>query len=162
MGLGEVFHGLGNVIDLLSKMAEEGVSEVQRTGEVHGPGGARGVYGFSVKMGLGGRPTVERFGNIRATERGPEVSETREPLVDVFDEGDHVVVVVELPGVAKEDIRIEVRGDVLALSAEGAVRKYAKEVVLPAEVAAQSLRQTLQNGILEVRLRKVKPPPSQR
>src|SRR3990172_2216288 len=93
LGFGELFKGLGNFIDLLGQMAEEGKSEVSRTQEVRGPSGLRGVYGFSVKMGLGGTPTVERFGNIRATPRGPEVSEVREPLTDVFDEGDHILVI---------------------------------------------------------------------
>lgn len=154
LGLGEVFKGLGNVVDLVAKMAEEGLAEVSRTQEVHGPGKVRGVYGFSIKMGVGGLPTLERFGNIRSTERGPEVSETREPLVDVFDEGDHVLVVAELPGVAESDISVETKDDVLALSAEGRNRKYAREVLLPAMVEPGSLRQSFQSGILEVRLRK--------
>ncbi|MBI4498613.1 MAG: Hsp20/alpha crystallin family protein [Chloroflexi bacterium] len=154
LGFGELFKGLGNFLDLLGQMAEEGTSEVSRSGEVRGPGEVRGVYGFSVKMGLGGTPTVERFGNIHTTERGPTVSEVREPLVDVFDEGDHILVVAEIPGVAADDIHVEVEGDILTLRAEGPQRKYAKEVLLPALVAAASLRQSYQNGILEVRLEK--------
>ena len=154
LGFGEVFKGLGNFLDLLGQMAEKGESEIRRTGEVRGPRGARGVYGFSVKMGGGGTPVVERFGNIRSTERGPEVSEVREPLADVFDEGDHILVVVELPGVAEADIRIEAKDDILTLSAEGRERRYAKEILLPAPVDPASARQSYQNGVLEVRLGK--------
>ncbi|MBI4493349.1 MAG: Hsp20 family protein [Chloroflexi bacterium] len=154
LGFGELFKGLGSFLDLLGQMAEEGKSEVSRSGEVHGPSGVRGVYGFSVKMGLGGAPTVERFGNIRSTERGPEVSEVREPLADVFDEGDHVLVVAELPGVVADAIKVEVKDDILSLSAEGRNRKYAKEILLPALVDPSSLRHSYQNGMLEVRLDK--------
>ncbi len=155
LGFGELFKGLGNFLDLLGEMAEEGKSEVHRAQEVHGPGGVRGVYGFSIKMGLGGKPIVENFGNIHSTERGPEVSEVREPLVDVFDEGEYIQVIAELPGVAEGDIRVEVKDDILSLSAEGRHRKYAKEVLLPAMVEPESRRQTYQNGIFEVRLNKI-------
>ncbi len=158
LGFGELFKGLGSFLDLVGEMAKEGKSEMSRTQEIHGPSGVRGVYGFSVKMGLGGKPVVESFGNVHSTERGPEVAEVREPLVDVFDEGDHVLVVAELPGVAEGGIRVEVKDDILALSAEGRDRKYAKELLLPATVDPASLRQSFQNGVLEVRLSKAQPP----
>ena len=154
-GLGGLFKGIGNFIDLLSEMVEEGEEEVSRTGEfkVKGLDQARGVYGFSVRMGLGGTPTVEHFGNIRATDEGPVVAEEREPLVDVFDEGELILVVAELPGVDKDDIQIEVQDDILSLSATGE-RKYAKELLLPSLVDADTMETTYHNGILEVRLRK--------
>ncbi|MBI4317319.1 MAG: Hsp20/alpha crystallin family protein [Chloroflexi bacterium] len=154
LGFGELFKGLGNFMDLVGKMAEEGKSEISETREVHGPSGMRGVYGFSVKMGLGGTPTIERFGNIRSTERGPEVSEVREPLTDIFDEGDHILVVVELPGVAEGDIAVEAKDDILTLSAKSQDRKYAKELLLPAMVDPASLQRSYQNGVLEIRLNK--------
>lgn len=159
LGFGELFKGFGDFLDLLGKMAEEGKSEVSRTQEVHGPGGVRGVYGFSVKIGVGGTPTIEHFGNIRTTEHGPEVSKVREPLVDVFDEEEHVLVVVELPGVAEDHIGVEVKDDILSMSAEGRDRtRFAKEILLPAMVDPSSLQKSYQAGILEIRLSKVKPP----
>jgi len=158
LGLGGMFKGIGDFIDLLSEMVEEGKAEVSRTGEfrVKGMGEkARGVYGFTVRTGLGGIPRVERFGNIRSTERGPVVAEVREPLVDVFDEGDNVLVVIELPGVAEEEVSVEVKDDVLSLEAKGE-RRYAKEVLLPYRVDAATMRKGCKNGVLEVRLSKAK------
>jgi len=77
-GLGGLLKGLGSLFDLVSRMAEEGQDEYTRTGEISGLGGkATGVYGFSVKMGLGGKPTIEQFGNIKATEKGAVVAEVR-------------------------------------------------------------------------------------
>lgn len=156
LGFGGLFRGLGSFLDLLSEMVEAGESEVHRTGEfkVRGLGErARGVYGFSVRTGIGGIPRVESFGNIRATEEGPMVAEVREPLVDVFDEGEAILVVAELPGVADEEIRIEVEGDILSLETTGE-RKYAKEVLLPAAVEAAPFHRAYKNGILELRLQK--------
>ena len=154
-GFGSVFKGIGNLFDLVSKMAEEGKEEYSSTGEIKGLGDkARGVYGFSVKMGLGGKPVVEQFGNIKATEKGATVAEVREPIVDVFDEGECLVVIAELPGVAEDDIHLEVKDDILDLSAEGKKTKYSKEILLPSSVDAESMESSYKNGILEIELRK--------
>jgi HSP20 family protein len=115
---------------------------------------ARGVYGLTVRTGIGGIPRVERFGNIRATEEGPVVAEVREPLVDVFDEEFEIVIVAELPGVGEGEIHIEVKDDILSLET-GGERKYAKEILLPAPVDAATLQDAYKNGILEIRLKKV-------
>lgn len=154
-GVGSIFKGIGNLFDLVSKMAEEGKEEYSSTGEIKGLGDkARGVYGFSVKMGLGGKPVVEQFGNIKATEKGATVAEVREPIVDVFDEGECLVVIAELPGVAEDDIHLEVKDDILDLSAEGKKTKYSKEILLPSSVDAKSMESSYKNGILEIELRK--------
>lgn len=153
LGLGGLLKGLGGLIELAARMAEEqGTGRVERRGEVSGPRGTRAVYGISVK--LGGTPVVERFGNVRETGQGAVVEETREPYTDVFDEKDEVVVLAELPGVDAGDIEVDVRGDVLSLRAASAQRKYAKELLLPGEVDAGSMKTSYSNGILEVRLRK--------
>ena len=154
-GFGSLFKGIGNLFDLVSKMAEEGKEEYTQTGEIVGLGDkARGVYGFSVKMGLGGKPVIEQFGNIKATEKGAVVAEVREPIVDVFDEGEKLVVIAELPGVEEGDIHLEVKDDILDLSAEAKDRKYSKEVLLPSTVDAGSMESSYKNGILEIKLRK--------
>ena len=156
LGLGGVFKGLGSFIELLAEMAEKGENLAERTGEIKGlREGMRGVYGFNVRMGLGGAPQVQQFGNVRATNAGPVVDEVREPMVDVFDEGDAILVVAEMPGVSIKDIVIDVKGDVLSISTtETAPRKYAKEVVLPAGVSVASQTSTLKNGVLELRFNK--------
>ena len=156
LGFGGLFKGLGDFVDLLSEMVETGEEQVIRTGEfkVKGLGDkARGVYGFSVRTGIGGIPRVERFGNIRATEEGPVVAEVREPLVDVFDEAQEIVVAAELPGVGEEEIRVEIQDDVLSLETTGE-HKYAKEILLSAPVDPASMRRSYKNGILELRLKK--------
>lgn len=156
LGFGGLFKGLGDFVDLLSEMVETGEEEVTRTGEfkVKGLGEkGRGVYGFSVRTGIGGIPRVERFGNIRATKEGPEVADVREPLVDVFDEAQEIVVVAELPGVGEEEIRVEIQDDVLSLETTGEL-KYAKEILLSAPVDAANMQKSYKNGILELRLRK--------
>ncbi|NQT49016.1 MAG: Hsp20/alpha crystallin family protein [Chloroflexi bacterium] len=155
INLGGLFKGLGNLFDVVSKMTEEGKEEYTRTGEIKGLGDkARGVYGFSVKMGLGGKPVVEQFGNIKATDKGATVAEVREPMTDVFDEGETLVVIAELPGIEEDGIHLEVRDDILNLAAETNHRSYSKEILLPAPVDADSMESTYKTGILEIKLKK--------
>lgn len=159
LGLGGLFKNLGDLIDLVSDMAESGEGEdkaINRSGEfqVKGLGEkGRGVYGFSIRTATGGAPRVEPFGNIRATDEGPVVADVREPLVDLFDEGDELVVVAELPGVSEGQIQVDLDEDILSLNTSGE-RRYAKEILLSSAVEPDSLRQSYTNGILELRLKK--------
>lgn len=77
-----------------------------------------------------------------------------EPLVDVFDEKDHFKVVAELPGIHEEDIKVEVNGDKLTISADAPERKYHKEMLLPIAVEAEPTQLTYRNGVLEIGLKK--------
>ena len=159
LGMGGLFKGLGNLLDMVSSLvetAEANGGQTNSTGEfkVKGMGEkARGVYGFSVHTDIAGIPRVEHFGNIRSTEAGPEVAEVREPLVDVFNEATEFVITAELPGVSEDEIQVDVQGDVLSMQTTGE-RKYAKEILLPADVDPASLKKVYKNGILELRLSK--------
>ena len=83
------------------------------------------------------------------------VAEVREPMVDVFDEADEIVLVVEMPGANEEDVTVELHGDVLIMETAGD-RRYAREVLLPASVDAASMEKTYRNGILHIKLKKTK------
>ena len=127
--IGGLFKGLSELVDLASKAAEKGQA-ISREGEIKGLGkDVKGVYGFSVRT-LAGKPVVEHFGNIKETPEGPVVEEAREPLVDIFDEGDHLIVIAEVPGVEKEDIKVELKDDLLSIRADGKERKYRKDIEL--------------------------------
>lgn len=155
VSFGGLFKGLGTLIDLAATAAEKG-EEIRKMGEIKGlPKEAKGVYGFTVRT-LGGAPIVESFGNIRDTARGPVVEEVREPMVDVFDEKDHIMVVAEMPGVGKEHIHVDVKGNTMVLKADNKDRKYMKEVSLPSAVDPATLKFSYKNGILEVKVSKKK------
>lgn len=152
-GFGGILRGLGELVEKLGELAEKG-EHLSKTGEFGGEQGIKGVYGFSVKVARGGEGLkVEPFGNI-AKERAPgetRVHEIREPMVDVFEETDHVLVVAEMPGVGLEDISLEVRDDVLVLSAEKSGNKYRKEVLLPQCLSRDKMTVTCQHGIVQIR-----------
>lgn len=146
----------GDFAELLKKLAELGEASSGGGREFELPGGARGIYGFSVTTAQGpnAKPAVKQFGNVKMTREGAVVSETREPLVDVFDEGDELVLVAELPGVKDADIELTIRGDMVELTAQGNVQKYHCETLLPAKVNAEPASRQCDNGYLQLRLTK--------
>ena len=152
-GLGEMLKGLGDLVEKLGDLEKRG--EVSETGELRGPGGQpRGIYGFSVKVGLGDQgPRIEPFGNIRrdAESGRTEVQEVREPMVDVFEEDNHILVLAELPGIGKDDLEVEVKEDVLTIAAERGEKKYRKEVLLPCPVEKSKIQVTCNNGVVEIK-----------
>lgn len=156
LSLGGLFRGIEKLVDLASELKEAG-GEIKKEGEIdlsHLKKGMKGVFGFSVKTMAGGKTTVEPFGNIKKTPKGPVVEEEREPITDVFDEKEEVKVYAEMPGINEEDIKLDLKEDILDISAQAGDRKYHKEVLLPAKVRPETLIRTYKNGILEISIKK--------
>jgi HSP20 family protein len=151
--------GLGQLIDKLGELAEKG-KEIHELKEFGGEGGPKGVYGFTVRSNIGeaanrdGGVKVEPFGNVRRDEKTGKatVHEVLEPPVDVFEEAEHVLIVVEMPGVGDEDITLELHDDILTIAAEKGPKKYRKEVLLPAAFPPESMARSCRNGVLEIKL----------
>ncbi|MBI3752679.1 MAG: Hsp20/alpha crystallin family protein [Deltaproteobacteria bacterium] len=153
ISLGGVFKGLGELVDMAQKVAEKG-EVIRREGGIKGLGKeVKGVYGFSIRT-LGGKPIIEPFGNIKESPEGPVVEEVREPMVDIFDEKDHILIIAEMPGVEKDDINIDVKDEVVTLKAERGQRKYKKDVPLPSSVNAATFTSAYKNGIMEIKIEK--------
>lgn len=155
LSLGGLFKGIEKLVDLAADLKEAG-GEIKKEGEIdlsHLKKGMKGVFGFSVKTAVGGKPVVEPFGNIKKSPKGLTVEEEREPITDVFDEKEEVRVYAEMPGVSEEDIKLDLKGDILDISAQSGERKYHKEVLLPAKVKSETLISSYKNGILEIKIK---------
>ncbi|MFH1293178.1 MAG: Hsp20/alpha crystallin family protein, partial [Pseudomonadota bacterium] len=128
-GFEGILKGFTDLVEKLGELGEKG-EEQSRTGEIHWKGkekDLKGVYGFSVKVGLGGEGVkVEPFGNIHKDEMSGKsvVHEVREPIVDIFEEEDSTLVVAEMPGISVEDVRLDVKDDLLTIYAEKGDKKY--------------------------------------
>jgi len=156
--VGGLFKGLSKLVDLAEKVEESG-GKIERKGEIKGltPKHPRAIWGFTVStLEKDKKPSfrVEPFGNIKKTEKGPEITEEREPIVDVFDEKEEILVIAELPGVDEKEIKLDLKGDILLLEASDKERKYKKEVLLPAKVEMENKKMSFKNGILEIRFSK--------
>jgi len=129
------------------------------------------VYGYSAVVGPDGKPRITEFGNvkqgthigskedIRTGRRGNQLtSAEREPLADVITTDKEVKVVVELPGVNKENIKVKAYEGSAEVVAETQDRKYRRVVDIPADTDAESVKSTFKNGLLEIAFkRKDKP-----
>jgi HSP20 family protein len=113
------------------------------------------VYGFSMRMGPDGKPHIQEFGNASRESQGEPGS--REPLTDIIEEKDRIRVIVELPGVDREDIQLNVEDHILDISVDREDRKFSKKVELPSPVDPDSASASYKNGVLEVTLSKVAP-----
>ena len=157
--LGGILGGLGGLVEKLGELAEAG-ERLSQSGEFQDASGKlRGVYGIHVKTGLGERGEqelkVEPFGNVRPRTAGePPEEDVREPLVDVHEEEDHVLVLVELPGVGKEDVTLDLADDRVNLSAQRGKTSYRKEITLPQRFSEEDMQWDCKNGILQIRLKR--------
>jgi HSP20 family protein len=164
LGLDGLVRGLDSLLQAAAHIAEatdddEASAEVHRTGTVGSPKGVHAVYGVSVRLGARGRPVVSRFGNVRQNARSaPVVDPVREPMADVLDEGDHYLVVAELPGVEASDVHWRLLDDRrLVIRAESAGRRYYREIELTVPVDAENVGSRYENGVLELTLSKRQP-----
>jgi HSP20 family protein len=155
-GLTGFLGGLTELVEKLGELADKG-KELSGTGELSNLGSGKqlkGVYGFNVKVGLGDdKVKVEPFGNIRRDTQTGEtvVQEVREPMVDIFEEDDHLLIVAEMAGVGSDDVKLEVKDDVLTIWAEKGDKKYRKEVLLPGNFSREKMEVSCNNGILEIK-----------
>ncbi len=77
----------------------------------------------------------------------------REPLTDVFNEKDHIKIYIELPGIEKSEIQL----NVTERTAEVKAKNFFKNIPLPPEaVDNEKAVANYKNGVLEVTLPKIK------
>lgn len=157
--LGGMLGKLGGLVEKLADLAATG-KEFSRTGAIEGldPNGKlRGVYGVSVKFGLGehgeNELKVEPFGNIRREANGDAVvDDVREPLVELYEEEDHLLILAEIPGVSKKQVQIDVADGQMTISARRRETRYRKQITLPEGFDPQHMQWDCKNGILQVRI----------
>jgi HSP20 family protein len=102
--------------------------------------------------------TGNRNPRVREHQKGlrgpPQVTEEREPLVDIIETDKEIRVVAEMPGVEKTDIKLQGTEDALDISVDVPQKRFHKEVQLPAKVKVKEASSTYKNGVLEVILPK--------
>jgi HSP20 family protein len=125
------------------------------------------VYGYSMTIGPDGKPNIREFGNVKSPPlagnsggrrvdgsgrflQQPSISSEREPLVDISSTDKEVKVIVEMPGIKKENIKINAYETSVEISSNDEQRKYHKVIDLPPEADIETVKSKYNNGILEV------------
>jgi len=159
--------GLSGLINDLAKLAEKSES-YEKTINL----GERGVAHASFRVSsrpIRGSYAAKPTDRLKISKPKKEPSSTRapmppttgpikerEPIVDVFEEEDHVRVTAELPGVKENEIDLKIENNTLTITADTSARKYYKQVELATTVKKDTLESNYRNGILEVKLKKAK------
>lgn len=103
------------------------------------------------------RLKLPEFGDVSAT-------------VDMFEEGNDLVIKAEIPGIKKEDISIDFSGDMLTISGEKKSEErterkdfyrlersfgsFSRKLRLPVEIQVDRTHATFKDGVLEIRMPK--------
>lgn len=79
---------------------------------------------------------------------------TDESPIDIFDEGDHLTIIMELRDVQEEEIQLHAGRDGHSLRIGTSDKRYTRKIPLPTRVDARSYTKRYNNGILHVELKK--------
>ena len=154
----------GRIKDIQTNASQELVREYQTSDGAKVREVGPLVYGYSMTIGPDGKPKVREFGNVKSPNQlgvtatmgkatkssSQQISAEREPLVDLNTTDKEVKVILEIPGVKKEDIKISAFDEVVEVTANNTQRKYHKTIDLPKEANPQTVKSRYQNGILEI------------
>lgn len=114
------------------------------------------IYGLNVNIGPDGKPNIQEFGNLpkRIYDEENPIPDDIEPLTDVIEDDEYVSITVEIPGVDKDDIDLDVKENTLEINVEGSERKYHKLIDLPSKVFPDTAHATYKNGVLDIILKR--------
>lgn len=102
----------------------------------------------------------------------PRMLEELEPMpsIDIFEEGDNIVVKSDMPGMTKDDIEINLTDDMITLSGEKKKEEkvekknyfrlersrgtFKRSFALPTEVQTDKAKATFKDGVLEIKIPK--------
>ena len=169
----DIHKEMNRMFDVFNDISNNAPKELVREYETKEGGKVREVgpivYGYSMTIGSDGKPHVREFGNIKSLNDSSvkkigtqpdnisQISAEREPLVDVNLTDKEVKVVVEMPGIRKEDIKVKAYdSQVEVTTSKDAQRKYHKNIELPELAEVETARSAYNNGILEITFDKKK------
>jgi HSP20 family protein len=135
--------------DLVREYVTEDGAKVREIGPL--------VYGSSTTIGPDGKPIVREFGNVkprRSAGSRPNILTERQPLSEVSATDKELRITVELPGVHKEQIKIDANENQVDIKTDDPKRRYHEVIDLPAEVDIDSVKSTFTNGLLELTFNK--------
>ncbi|RNJ27400.1 Hsp20/alpha crystallin family protein [Halosegnis longus] len=93
--------------------------------------------------------------NVDISARSSDAGFGADAHFSVYEEGDTIRVVGDLPGIEKDDIDIRCDGQTLTVAADTAHRQYEEHLDLPARVDEHTASASFNNGVLDVTLERL-------
>ncbi|MBS7270241.1 MAG: Hsp20/alpha crystallin family protein [Candidatus Freyarchaeota archaeon] len=112
-------------------------------------------YSFSIHVDQDGEPAITEFGNTNPNREEQVDGAVQTPYTETHIDKDAgiLIIVAELPGVSRENIKVKANRRKVTISAESEKKKYYKEVDTERETDPKSTSAQYKNGILEVRVK---------
>ena len=105
------------------------------------------VSGFTLNVGPEGKPSIQIFGDSPVRHDGFR-SPINEQVVDLK-EG-LLRIILEMPGVEKQDIKVDATESTAEVTAEREEKRYRAQLTLKAPVEPDSGKAEYKNGMLEI------------
>jgi HSP20 family protein len=151
--------GILEDIDTEFEEAENMLNRIFRTVREMGPSTIANFpyyYGYQITLDPDGKPKIREFGNVRPSTRGLiEQTGIREPLVDtaINEKENALTITAEMPGVTKQDIKVNVADKFVSIHAEKGEKKYHTDIPVNVQLDDASAKATYSNGILELKIK---------
>ena len=116
------------------------------------------TQGYKITTNPDGRTKITKIGNRHPKELrlNFQKNEDPKPLLDIIQTKKEVMVVIELPGVNKKDININVSNKELLVSAKKSNTLFSKKIDLPIKINKNKSSAVYKNGVLTITLPKTK------
>jgi len=114
------------------------------------------VHGLCIEIDADGKASIREFGVHPLKQLDTKIKK-RKIVTDIIEDDKEVAVTVDIPGVEKEDIDINVTKDSLEITVDNPKRKYHEHLVLPCSVKPDTLKSSYKNGVLDVTIKKEEP-----
>jgi HSP20 family protein len=148
----DVYEELERLGDLIDETIQKTFESSSEKTDVH----KSRVRGFSIKLGPDGKRRIKEFTNRKLLRKKTKVNDDPEPLVDLIEDAENMIVLASLPGVKKEAINIHSTQNRLTVSVDTPNLECHRELNLPVKVDPKSAHASYKNGVLEVKLKKLK------
>ena len=161
-GVGQIIPGLGGLVKGLDKSPafkerlERVNQEIERKLK-ETPLKRTGDRGPHIESGFSTRTLAPEqkpsFGRRVKKKPAPPPPKPKEPVVDVFDEKDHLRIIAELPGVSEKEIKTSLEKDTLIIRITSPGWKPEHKITLPYAPKGK-LEKVFRKGFLEIKVAK--------
>jgi HSP20 family protein len=110
------------------------------------------VHGFNVKIDSEGNARIKEFNGYPGHNK--KYKTEREPVVDVIEDKNDVSVTIEIPGVKKEDVDLNVVDNIFEIKLSNPLNRFHKKIALPCKVKPETTEAVFNNGLLDVVIKK--------
>ncbi|MGD0496660.1 MAG: Hsp20/alpha crystallin family protein [Candidatus Bathyarchaeia archaeon] len=95
-----------------------------------------------------------KYPSVNSLSQPLSLIREKQPLIDVFDEKNHFVILAQLPGIDEKDVKIKADENSVTITAQNATRQFLETIRLPTCIKKDTMRFTYRNNILQARLKK--------